>query len=184
MLAARSQGEIAMSADERLRRTVRLHYDFLWRSLRRLGVAEAQCDDAAQQVLVVLSRRLADVPQENERSFLFGTAIRVASDYRKQSARRREVGDDEALAAEPSASPGAEELVDQRRAREMLDQVLDAMPDELRTVLVLAEIEGLTMSETADLLAIPSGTVASRLRRARGVFEEHVATLAARGRSE
>jgi RNA polymerase sigma-70 factor, ECF subfamily len=183
-LAARSQGVVAMSADERLRRTVRLHYDFLWRSLRRLGVVEAQCDDAAQQVLVVFSRKLADVPQENERSFLFGTAIRVASDYRKQSGRRREVGDDDAIDAEPSVAPGADELVDQRRARELLDHVLDAMPDELRTVLVLAEIEGMTMSETADLLAIPPGTVASRLRRARIAFEEQVAILAARGRSE
>jgi RNA polymerase sigma-70 factor (ECF subfamily) len=114
------------------------------------------------------------VHEGSERSFLFGTAIRVASDHRKQSARRRETHDDAALDAEATSTPTAEELLDQRRARALLDGVLDHMPDDLRSVFVLAELEGMTMSEMADLLAIPTGTVASRLRRARALFEEHL----------
>ncbi len=166
--------EVPLSADLRLRAIVREHYDFLWRSLRRLGVPEAGVDDAAQIVLVVLARRLNDVRSGSERAFLFGTAMRTASDLRKKNARRREVGDDAAFESELSAAPGADELVDQRRARELLDHVLDEMPSELRTVFVLAELEGMTMAETASFLEIPNGTVASRLRRSRAWFEEQV----------
>ena len=172
----------AVGADARLRGLVRDQYDFLWRSLRRLGVVEAHVDDAAQQVLLVIARRLDEVREGSERSFLFGTAMRVASDYRKKNARRREVADDVALAAAPSETPDAEELLEQRRARELLDGVLDQMPDELRTVFVLAELEGTTMIEIAELLGIPQGTVASRLRRARALFEEHVEVLQQRRR--
>jgi RNA polymerase sigma-70 factor, ECF subfamily len=167
--------EGAVKDDARLRSIVLEHYDFVWRSLRRLGVAESQVDDAAQQVLLVLARKLTDVHEGAERSFLFGTAVRVASDHRKKVARRREVGDPSALELEPSDVPSAEELLDQRRARAMLDHVLDEMPEDLRHVLILAELEGMKMHEMADLLHLPQGTVASRLRRARALFEQLVA---------
>ena len=70
--------------------------------------------------------------------------------------------------------PGTDELVERHRARALLDAILDAMPVNLRAVLVLFEIEGLTMSEIADALVVPAGTVASRLRRARAELETQV----------
>jgi RNA polymerase sigma-70 factor (ECF subfamily) len=54
------------------------------------------------------------------------------------------------------------------------------MPIELRVVFVLFELEEMTTAEIATLLEIPSGTVASRLRRARETFEDHVARVRAR----
>ena len=155
--------------DVRLRRIVRDYHDFVWRSLRRMGVPEQVTEDASQQVFLVLSHKLDAVAPESERSFLFGTVVRVASDVRRTQTRRREVHDadvDERI----DEAPSAEAILDEKKARAMLDEILHAMAEELRAVFVLCEIEELTAVEVAELLAIPVGTVSSRLRRAREHF--------------
>jgi len=130
-------------------------------------------DDAAQQVFVVASRRLDSIQLGSERSFLFGTAMRVASDIRRSAAYRREVAHPDP-AAELEGGHRPDELVDQLRARVLLDTVLDAMDLELRAVFVLFEVEEMTTTEIAELLEIPHGTVASRLRRARQDFQSRI----------
>jgi RNA polymerase sigma-70 factor (ECF subfamily) len=144
------------------------HFAFVWRTLRRLGVAEASLADASQRVFWALSRRLDDVADDRARAFLFGTSRRVAADFRRLG--RRIVPTDESESLTDLAAPTTEELVDQKRAREILDQMLDALDDDLREVLVLQEGEGMSLSEIAELLDIPLGTAASRLRRAREEF--------------
>jgi RNA polymerase sigma-70 factor (ECF subfamily) len=153
---------------ERFRRVFDEHFPFVWRSLRRLGVAEASLADASQRVFWALSRRLDEVTDERTRGFLFGTARRVAADFRRLG--RRIVPSDEHDRLADVAAPTTEELVDQKRAREMLDELLDALDDDVREVLVLQEGEGMSLSEIAELLDIPLGTAASRLRRAREEF--------------
>ena len=74
-------------------------------------------------------------------------------------------------------SISAEEFIDRRRAAELLEQVLDAMPSDLRVAFVLYEVEQLPVAEIASMLEIPVGTAASRLRRAREDFQERVARL-------
>ncbi len=155
----------------RVRQVVTEQYDFVWRSLRRLGIPEEAADDAAQQVFCIFARRVAEVAAEKEKTFLFGVVIRVAQNARRSRARRPEVADDDALASMPSEQAGPEELLEERRARALLDEMLDEMPIDLRAVFVLYELEELTMGEIATVLDMPSGTVASRLRRAREVFE-------------
>ncbi len=165
--------------DARLRAIVGAQFDFVWRSLRRLGVPETDVDDCAQQVLWVAARKLDAIQEGSERAFLFSTAMRVASDARRSRTRRREVNeDDTAEAADPG--PGPEEAADRQRARALLDQVLDAMPMELRAPFVLFELEEVPTAEIAVLLELPAGTVASRLRRAREEFQSIVARLKAR----
>jgi RNA polymerase sigma-70 factor (ECF subfamily) len=172
-----------VESSHRLRREVLKNYEFLWRSLRRLGVAEASVEDAAQQVLVVFAQRLDDVHPGAERAFLFATATRIASDVRKRQLRSRELTDSEAIEAHPSPAPSAEQLIDQGRARDLLDVILAEMPLELRTVFILFELEEMTMAAIAETLALPAGTVASRLRRARALFEEKASRLQRNGRS-
>src|SRR5262249_1995398 len=75
----------------RLRAIVAHHFDPVWRALKRLGVPEAGVDDAAQQVFIVASRRLAEIERGREREYLLGIALRVASDARRALSRRREV---------------------------------------------------------------------------------------------
>jgi RNA polymerase sigma-70 factor, ECF subfamily len=172
-----------VESSRRLRREVDRNYDFLWRSLRRLGVAQASVEDAAQQVLVVFAQRLEDIHPGAERAFLFATATRVASDARKHQVRSRELTDSEAIDAHPSPAPSAEQLIDQGRARGLVDVILAEMPLELRTVFILFELEEMTMAAIAETLTLPAGTVASRLRRARVIFKDKASRLQRGGRS-
>jgi RNA polymerase sigma-70 factor (ECF subfamily) len=75
----------------------------------------------------------------------------------------------------------AEVVTERNRAREMLDRILLQMPDTLREAFILFEIEDMSVPEIAELLGIPTGTAASRLRRARELFQNGVAELRARG---
>jgi RNA polymerase sigma-70 factor (ECF subfamily) len=77
-----------------------------------------------------------------------------------------------------------EQLLDQKRARELLDQVLETMTPDLRMVFVLYELEELSMIEISSALEIPQGTVASRLRRARADFRDRVRALSAAPHAE
>jgi RNA polymerase sigma-70 factor, ECF subfamily len=169
------------SQADRLRRLFDQQFAFVWRYLRRLGLSPSDADDAAQKVFVVLARRLLGVTPGKERAFLCATAARVVSEHRRTIARRHEVASPE-LEVPPDSKVGPESLVDRRRARLLLDQVLDELPDELRSVFVLFELEELETGEIAALLALPEGTVASRLRRAREKFRGAVRRLQASGR--
>jgi RNA polymerase sigma-70 factor (ECF subfamily) len=162
--------------NDRLRRIVEEHVDGLWRFIRRLGVFEGDVDDVLQEAIVILSSRLAEIPPDRERSFFFSTAFRVASDRRRRREARREVGDDVLFESE-DGSFGPGDLLDRARARSWLDHVMESMPTDLRAVFVLYEVEEMTMAEIANLLDLPPGTVASRLRRARELFERKVSQL-------
>ena len=164
-------------AEARLRAMVDTQFDFIWRSLRRLGVPPDEVDDASQQVFWIAAKNLERIEPRSERSYLFGTALRVASDVRRLRSRGREVHGDDTIHWTAHPAPGPDELLDQKRARELLDDLLDSMPMEMRTVLVLVEGEGLTGSEVAHLLEIPEGTVSSRLRRAREALAHGVERL-------
>jgi RNA polymerase sigma-70 factor (ECF subfamily) len=144
-----------------------------------LGLSEGDADDAAQQVFLVAAQRFDDLLPGRERSFLYTTALHVAAKARRTADRRRE---DLGAEVEPDAEsvPNAEELLDRRRARALLDTLLDAMPLDLRIVLVLHEIDELSAAEIADVVGVPTGTAASRLRRARELFAERVRRLEAR----
>jgi RNA polymerase sigma-70 factor (ECF subfamily) len=166
--------------DARVAGFVRDHYDFIWRTLRRLGVPPALVDDATQKVFWVATRKLQQADVVKERPFLFAIALRVAGDERRSLRRHPEVSDEGACDAARDEAPPPDELVEQRQARALLDQILEDMPFELRVVFVLFELEEMSTAEIAALLEIPSGTVASRLRRGREAFEDHVARFRAR----
>lgn len=146
------------------------HYDFVWRSVRRFGVREADVDDATQEVFVVAARRLERILPERERAFLVGTALRVASTFRR-SARRRSEEPAEGLAETAALGLSPEEVSELLSARPHLQRILDSMSLEQRAVFVLSELEEIPAPAIAELLSIPVGTVHSRLRGAREVFE-------------
>jgi RNA polymerase sigma-70 factor (ECF subfamily) len=154
------------------------HYDFIWRSVRRLGLTATEADDATQSVFIIASRKLESIRAQKERAFLFGIATRVAADVRKSAARRLEDGLEEQFVRTGLAESDA--LVDEARARHCLDLAILAMPMELRTAFVLFELEEMTMIEIAEMLSIPQGTVASRIRRARETFDGTMRKLQAR----
>ena len=166
--------EVGRPAHARLASLVSSHFDFVWQLLRRFGLPPADADDAAQQVFMIVARRLDSIETGRERAFLYGTTRRVVANALRDKKRRREVGDDEVVEEASEDSP-PDELVEQRRARSLLDDLLGELPDELRRVLVLSEVEGLATPEIAALENVPLGTAASRLRRARAAFRELLA---------
>ena len=159
---------------------VHRHLDVVWRVLRRSGLSEPDAEEASQDVFWVLHRRMGEVPIRAERSFLISTALKIASERRRARAVRPE-GEpprDELPASEITV----EEQVALFHARRLLDEALDSLSSEQRTVFLLVELEELTAPEVAKALGIAIGTVASRLRTARQAFDAAVRRLHARER--
>jgi RNA polymerase sigma-70 factor, ECF subfamily len=169
--ASASRPRLSGAAEVRFRRMVDTQFDFIWRTLRGLGVPAANADDAAQQVFLVAAQKLDLITEGSERSFLFSTARGIAANARRARMRSREVLDDDTLAEPVSGAPDPEQLAARAQARELLGRILDGLAEDLRTVFVLFELEGMTTSQMAELLDVPMGTVASRLRRAREEFQ-------------
>lgn len=166
--------------DARLRTMVEAHFDFIWRSLRGLGVPASTADDATQQVFWIAAQKLDAIVVGSERAFLFSTARGVAANARRARARSREQSGQDgerALATFPDHAPDPERAAQVAQGKALLERVLAEMTDDLRTVFVLFELEGLTSVEIGQLLEIPVGTAASRLRRAREEFQLAVTKL-------
>jgi RNA polymerase sigma-70 factor (ECF subfamily) len=158
---------------------MRAHFELVLRRLRRLGVPASDLDDAAQDVFVVAARRIDDMLVDCERAFLLGTAARVASTRRRSARRHREDVTEsfDEHHPDPSGPDARCELV---LARPFLRGMLARMSDDTRAVFVLAEVEELAAPEIAERLAIPIGTVGSRLRRARSELRGEAKRLLAR----
>jgi RNA polymerase sigma-70 factor, ECF subfamily len=164
------EGETAEAAQA----LVRSHLEEVWRLLRRLGLPEADADDAAQQVFTVACRRFASIRAGSERAFLYGCALNAAAKWREALRQRVQPTATGDLDCADEDVPAIDELVERHKARALLDSILEAMPSDLRTVFVLFEFEELSSHEIAALLGIPRGTAASRLRRAREDFAKRL----------
>jgi RNA polymerase sigma-70 factor, ECF subfamily len=154
-------------------RLVSEHFDFIWRLVRRLGLGSEDADDVTQQVFMTATQKLEAISPGSERTYLYGVALRVASNFKRKAHRHREEGNPEvedfrgaAVAPDDAAALSA--------ARALLDEILRTLSPELARVFILASIEQLELSEIAELEQIPQGTVASRLRRARALFAERL----------
>lgn len=177
-LALRQDSQ-ATRTDERLVQIVGTYLAPVWRTLRRLGLSESEADDAAQQVMLLASRRLDDIRSGSERAFLMSAAAKIAAGARRKRERRRELVDTELASRLAHGQVDPENLLEQRKARRLLDSLLAELPEELASVLVLFEFEQLPMVEIAEILGLKPGTVASRLRRARAELTRRVNRLEA-----
>lgn len=167
-----------------LRRVFDEHAAFVMRTVRRLGVREADVEDVAQDVFVVVHRKLPQYdPARPMRAWLAGIARRVVSDYRRKASVRRERPDDES--PQLAAVDGNQERdVHRRQAREVLDAALDQLREDQRSVFVLYELEGMPMAQIAEAMETPLQTAYSRLRVARERVAEHVRGAFGTGESQ
>ena len=150
------------------------HFAFVWRVLRTFGVPEAGLDDAAQDVFVVVHRRLAGFEGRSAvTTWLFAIARRVAC------AHRRKTGRTEALVAEPAGPSDTFAALSRAQAAATVMAILETMDEDKRVVFALVELEQMSVPEVARLLELNLNTAYSRLRLARHAFE-----LAVRARPE
>ena len=151
--------------------------DFVWRSLQRLGVATSSLEDALQDVFFVVHRRLDSYDGSSKIStWLFGICLRVASTHRKRAYLKHEQGSlDQCDPADDGLLSNPEQNTLRHEAERRLEQGLEAMALERRAVFVMFEIEGMPASAIAEILGIPTGTVHSRLHKARAEFTAAIA---------
>ena len=158
----------------------RIEFEYVRRTLRRLGTDKSDVDDLAQEVFLVLHRRWAEFDHSRPlRPFLFGVATRVALANQRKRAREVafgtiELGDD---------GPGPEELLSNKQTRALVQAALKRIPLPRRTVLVMHELDRVPVTEVAATLSIPLFTVYSRLRKARAELKFQTRRILDSGRA-
>jgi len=146
------------------------HARYVIRTLRHLGVGESDVEDVAQEVFVTVHRKLAEFEGRSKlRTWLYAICLRVASDHRRRAYVVRERATDnppidtgERTGNEPDAS---------FESRAFVQELLEGLDEDKRTVLVLYEIEGLNMREIAEVVGCPLQTAYSRLHAARDLLQ-------------
>ncbi len=136
------------------------HVAFVWRTLRQFGVAEADLDDQTQEVFMVVHRRLSECDGD-PRPWLYAIARRVAAAYRRRSHRRHECLVDSTPDSSDTSDPAMRVEV------ERLNRVLESLDENKRTVLLLYEVEQMTMREVAAIVKCTLPTAYARLYAAR-----------------
>jgi RNA polymerase sigma-70 factor (ECF subfamily) len=150
----------------RFREVFQREFAYVWTSLRRLGVHARDAEDVAQDVFVHVYRRLDDYDSSRPlRPWLFAFAFRCASDWRRLARHRVETQGD--LNGSPALATAADDMVAIAQDRDLLQQALEQIDLERRSVLILFELDGTPMKDIAEVLGIPLFTAYSRLRVAR-----------------
>ena len=138
---------------------------------RRLGGPTVDADHAAQDVYIVVLQRIHTVERPGQLpSWLFSVTRRVLAQHRRKAWVRRWVPGLAPDGPDPRPGPGAAAGLSER-AR-VVHELLAELPEELREVLVLCDVEERSDPEVADMLGLKVGTAKSRLRRARMRFRE------------
>lgn len=143
---------------------------FVWRSLRRLGVREADAPDLCQEVFCVVHDKLQEFDGRSPKGWLFVICTRVAAKFRRRASARREQMTDEL--PEIAVAPEQRDELERRAARELLQSVLEQADEKQRAVFILYELEELTMAEVARIVDCPLQTAYSRLHAVRRRLEQ------------
>ncbi|MBX3199465.1 MAG: sigma-70 family RNA polymerase sigma factor [Labilithrix sp.] len=159
---------------ERLGELYRDHFDYVFSSARRLGVRREEVDDIVQETFLRVFRIAEGEEPRNMRAWLFSVLLRIVRHYHRARQRRNSEDADslESLRA-PAADPEGRVQLDE--SVRVLEAILDNLDPGKRAVLVLADIEEMTVAEIARTLGMNVNTAASRLRTARQELAEGIA---------
>ena len=154
----------------------REHFDFVYRKARSLGGPGFDAEDAAQEVFLVVSRRLHTFDGSSRvTTWLYGITLNVVRAARRRARVRRLF---ELRHPEEERGETGPDRVEVEQARRIAYAILDKLSAEHRETFILTEFEGLTGQEIAGLMGCKVETVWSRLHYARKEFARR---LAARG---
>lgn len=160
------------------------HFHFVWKTLRHLGVPEDDLADVAQEVFLIVHRRLPHFEYRSRMTtWLFSICIHAARDRRRKAHVRREVAHADLDHTDLDVTdPSRDQLAGLERKDDLalFDAGLEGMNLDQRAVFLLFEIQGERSEDIANALEIPLGTVYSRLRLARETFRRGVLRARAR----
>jgi RNA polymerase sigma-70 factor, ECF subfamily len=152
----------------------REYFAFAWRALQALGVERDALDDAAQELWVIVHRRLPSFEGRSKvKTWLFGIAVNVARNQRRHSRRHPAMAPPSLEPA--SVEPDAESVHAGREAWHLVEAFLSTLDDERRVVFVSCLLEGLSAPEVAGLTQLGVLTVYNRIRALRRSFRAWVA---------
>lgn len=161
-------------------------FPLVWRTVRRLGVGDSARDDVVQEVFFAVYRKLDEFEgRSSVKTWVFNILMGIVRNYRRS---RRRKGKGQALSA-PVVDPAVledvtadpSELASREEAGRILHMLLDELTEEKAVVFVMAELEGMTVPEIAELVNANINTVYSRLRAARHEFNDALARMHAAG---
>jgi RNA polymerase sigma-70 factor (ECF subfamily) len=158
------------------------YFDYVWNSLRRLGVYDGDLEDLSHEVFLRVHAKLGDYDVARPiRPWLFGFAYRIAADHRRLARHRHEVLGAPVEAVDPVRP--ADERIEASEERALVGAALASMDFDRRAVLVLHDVEEVSVPAIAADLGIPLNTAYSRLRLAREELAAAVKKLRGRSRT-
>jgi RNA polymerase sigma-70 factor (ECF subfamily) len=177
----------AQSAAARAELTVQAvyeaHFNFVWRSARRLGIRPPQLDDIVQEVFMVVQRRLADFEgRAGIRTWLYAITRHVVRAHFRSNARKPQALTADADSTCDTVDPGPESATLANEGRKLLYTLLDQLDEDKREVFVLAQLEEMTGPEIAEALELPLSNVYSRIEAAQKAFDRALQRQRARQR--
>ena len=150
------------------------------RWVRALGVREADRDDLAQDVFMVVHRRLPDFDGQNVAGWLYQIARRKVRDHRHLTWVKHLFGATSVPVVDGmlSGAHGPLEGLETKQKAQLLERLLSTLNDDQRAAFVLFEIEGSSGEEIATLQGVPVNTVWARIHKARKKLQEGAARAA------
>ena len=162
------------SADHPCLEAFEHEFDYLIRTLRRLGVSPNDLEDLAHEVFLILYQSWEKYDAARPlRAYIFGIAFRVASNYIRK--RKREILYAVVETSDCGLQP--DQALDANQVRALVLSALKRVPMQRRAVLIMHDIDKLPMGEIAANLSIYQFTGYSRLRKARKEFAAAVTSI-------
>lgn len=148
------------------------HVRYVWRSLRRLGVAERDCEDLVQETFVAIFRKWSERDRDRPpKPWIFGFAFRIAVGHKRRGATRSEIPtEDDRMQDIRDSSRDVGKAMNARDAYLVVHAALAELPIEQRAVVILHDLDEIAVPEIATVLDVGLNTVYSRLRLGRERF--------------
>jgi RNA polymerase sigma-70 factor (ECF subfamily) len=151
------------------------HIDAAYNLARWLLKNGTDAEDLVQEAYLRAWKSFAGFRGGDGRGWLLTIVRNACYTWLRENRRQNSVEFDEQLHSEDIKVPDAERLLAQSASRLTLERALQELPAEFREVIVLRELEGLSYKEIGDIAGVPTGTVMSRLARARARLQLHLA---------
>lgn len=157
---------------------IRRHNRRIYRTVRAILGADAEAEDAMQDAYVQAFKHLNDFEGRSTfATWLTRIAVREAIARKKRTSREADLGidrdsEEEEMASMRTMVASPEEQASSGELRELLEGVIDELPEHFRAVFMLRAVEELSVAETAACLEIQEETVKTRLHRARALLQE------------